>query len=137
MSKPRRSFDPTAAKLAISIPAGAEDQLLTKRQAAELGGKKRAESLSKQRRSEIASRSRESALEALFTLNKKPRLAAGGRAAVQNRPHSFRAVHYALNKKAPTNMRRGQSLLRDQQSPGARPATLSVTATAALGVIQP
>jgi hypothetical protein len=56
MSKSRRSFDPTAAKLAISIPAGAEDQLLTKRQAAELGGKKRAESLSMQRRSEIASR---------------------------------------------------------------------------------
>jgi hypothetical protein len=53
MSKPRRSFDPTAAKAAISIPAGA---LMTKRQAAELGGKKRAESLSKQRRSEIASR---------------------------------------------------------------------------------
>jgi len=56
MSKSRRSFDPTAAKLAISIPAGAEDQLLTKRQAAELGGKKRAESLSKQRRSEIGIR---------------------------------------------------------------------------------
>jgi hypothetical protein len=36
MSKPRRSFDPTVAKVAISIPAGAEDQLLTKRQAAEL-----------------------------------------------------------------------------------------------------
>ena len=56
MSKLRRPFDPTAAKVAISIPAGAEDRQLTKRQAAELGGKKRAESLSQQRRSEIASR---------------------------------------------------------------------------------
>jgi hypothetical protein len=56
MSKLRRPFDPTAAKVTIGIPATAEDRPLTKRQAAELGGKRRAESLSKQRRSEIASR---------------------------------------------------------------------------------
>jgi hypothetical protein len=68
MSKPRRSFDPTVAKVAISIPAGAEDQLLTKRQAAELGGKKRAESLSKQRPLRNCIKSRESTLEALLSL---------------------------------------------------------------------
>ena len=37
MSKLRRPFDPTAA---ISMPAGAVDRPLTKRYAAELGGKK-------------------------------------------------------------------------------------------------
>jgi hypothetical protein len=56
MSKLRRPFDPTAAKVTIGFPATAEDRPLTKRQAAGLGGKRRAESLSKQRRSEIASR---------------------------------------------------------------------------------
>ena len=75
MSKSRRSFDPTAAKLAISIPAGAEDQLLTKRQAAELGGKKRAEITFQATPLRNCIKSRESALEALFTLNKKPRTA--------------------------------------------------------------
>jgi hypothetical protein len=56
MSKLRRPFDPTAAKVTIGFPATAEDRPLTKRQTVELGGKRRAESLSKQRRSEIASR---------------------------------------------------------------------------------
>ena len=96
MSKLRRPFDPTAAKVTIGIPDNAEDRPLTKRQAAELGGKKRAEITFQATPLRNCIESRESALEALFTLNKKPRL--GSRAVLRNRPHSRRAVRYALNR---------------------------------------